>query len=65
MIPATTDAQNATVSAIIGTAVAMVMALAGFLSSIECPPHLPFKKCKKSLFVEAIASMAIFKRRGF
>jgi len=65
MIPATTDPQNATVSAIIGTAVAMVKALAGFFSSIECP-HFPFKRSVGSpFFVEAIASMAIFKQRGF
>jgi hypothetical protein len=37
MIPAKTDAQNATVSAMNGTEVAVVVALAGFLSRIECP----------------------------
>jgi hypothetical protein len=37
MIPAKTDAQNATVSAMNGIEVAMVVALAGFLSRIECP----------------------------
>jgi hypothetical protein len=42
MIPAKTDAQNATVSAIIGAAVAMVVALAGFLSRIGMPPTLGF-----------------------
>jgi hypothetical protein len=65
MIPAKTDAQNATVSAMIGTEVAMVVALAGFLSRIECPHICLLIKCRKSRFVEAIALREIFKRRGF
>jgi hypothetical protein len=65
MIPAKTDAQNAAVSATIDTVLATVVALASFLSRIECPPHLPVDKCRSSLFVEAIAVMVIFERRGF
>ena len=65
MIPAKTDAQNATVSAMSGTELAMVVAFAGFLSRIECPHIRHLDKCRKSLFVKAIALMAIFKWRGF
>jgi hypothetical protein len=49
-MPANTDAQNATVSAIIGTVLETVVTLAGHLSRIE-HPLTPFDQCTNSLFV--------------